>query len=67
MGADPTEAPDEGISGGDRVGQFRRMLRRPDNGEDGVPRIELGRLGAAVAADEGNAFVDTAVDLEELG
>jgi probable F420-dependent oxidoreductase len=32
-----------------------------------VPKIELGHLGAAVGADEGHAFVDAAVDLEELG
>ncbi|MGH9227945.1 MAG: TIGR03620 family F420-dependent LLM class oxidoreductase [Acidimicrobiales bacterium] len=32
-----------------------------------MAKIELGSLGAAVAADRGDALVDTAVELEELG
>jgi probable F420-dependent oxidoreductase len=32
-----------------------------------VPKIELGRTGAALGADAGNAFVDAAVELEQLG
>jgi probable F420-dependent oxidoreductase len=32
-----------------------------------VPKIELGRTGAALGADPRNAFVDAAVELEQLG
>jgi probable F420-dependent oxidoreductase len=32
-----------------------------------VPKIELGPVGAVVSPGSGNAFVDTAVELEELG
>jgi Luciferase-like monooxygenase len=32
-----------------------------------VPKIELGTIGAVLSPGDGNAFVDTAVALEELG
>jgi probable F420-dependent oxidoreductase len=32
-----------------------------------VPTIDLGRTGVALGADPGNAFVDAAVELEQLG
>jgi probable F420-dependent oxidoreductase len=32
-----------------------------------VPKIELGTIGAVLSPGEGNAFIDTAVELEELG
>jgi probable F420-dependent oxidoreductase len=49
------------------LGTTGACQRRPDNGEDGVPKIELGRLGAAVSAGEGTAFIDAAVELERMG
>jgi probable F420-dependent oxidoreductase len=32
-----------------------------------VPKIELGRVGAVLNPDDGNAFIDTAAELDELG
>jgi hypothetical protein len=32
-----------------------------------MPKIELGRIGAVISPAEDNGFVDTAVQLDELG